>query len=148
MTQYYGKPSYLRYPAALERAEPSLAPSVDAQARCDAIQAEFRAGAQRKSIRREPPPKPRSAVPTDDVLNLRLAEELEYARRMLDLMGDALTADPSMLVRHGVALQSVDVVGQIIGYIAAAVRSSDPAGAVEHIGMADLRGRLTRTSIA
>jgi hypothetical protein len=52
-----------------------------------------------------------------------------------------------VLMRHGVALQSVDIVGQILGHIATVVRSSDPAGAVEQIGMADLKGRLTRTKI-
>jgi hypothetical protein len=125
----------------------TIAPSPDAQARCDAIQADYRAAGQRRSIRREAPPLPRCAIPTDDLLSLRLAEELDYARRMLDLMGDALTADSMVLMRHGVALQSVDIVGQILGHIATVVRSSDPAGAVEQIGMADLKGRLTRTKI-
>ena len=97
--------------------------------------------------RREPPPLPKALIPTDDLLSLRLAEELDYTRRLLDQMGDALTADPSVLMRHGVSLQSIDIVGQILGHIAAIVRSSDPAGAVEHVGMADLRGRLKRTSI-
>lgn len=90
---------------------------------------------------------PAALVPTDDPLNLRLAEELEFARRRLDLMGDALAADPAMLARHGVSLQQVDIVGQILGYIASVIRSSDPPGAVERIGMAELKGRLLRRSI-
>ncbi|MEO7636423.1 MAG: hypothetical protein ABIS16_02135 [Sphingomicrobium sp.] len=87
-------------------------------------------------------------VPTDDKLDLRLAEELDYARRMLDSMGDSLSADPTVVVRHMVSLQSVDIIGQILGHIAAVVRSSDPQGAVERIGMGDLKARLTRRSIA
>ncbi len=47
-----------------------------------------------------------------------------------------------------VSLQSVDIIGQILGHIAAVVRSSDPQGAVERIGMGDLKARLTRRSIA
>ena len=120
------------------------------QARCDAVQAEFRAeqaAPQRRSIRRDPPPLPRALVPTDDPLQLRLAEELEYARRTLDVMGDTLAADPNVVSRHLVALQSVDILGQLLGHIASVVRSSDPHGAVERIGMGELKARLTRRSI-
>lgn len=81
-------------------------------------------------------------------MKLRLAEELEYARRMLDTMGDDFSADPAMLMCHSVALQSIDVVGQILGHIANVVRSSNPDQAVDRIGMCELKGRLKRTSIA
>ena len=101
----------------------------------------------RKSIRREAPPIPAALVPTDDALRQRLAEELEYARRMLDIMGDALASDPSVVMRHATSLQSVDIVGQMIGHIANVIRSSDPEGAVELIGMAELKARLQRRSI-
>jgi hypothetical protein len=90
---------------------------------------------------------PDALVPTDDRLRLRLAEEIEYARRMLDVMGDALTSDRAVVVRHGTALQSVDIVGQMLGHIANVVRSSDPEGAVDLIGMAELKARLQRRSI-
>ena len=128
------------------------------QARCDAIQAQFRAEQsarpsirreppERPSIRRGPPPLPPALVPTEDLLSLRLAEELEYAQRMLEQMGDALAGDPGTLMRHTVSLQSVDIVVQIMGHIAAVIRSSDPSGAVDRIGMAELKGRLLRQSI-
>ena len=131
---YYGVPSHLtRSPA---------------QTRCDAIQAEFRSDDNpRRSIRREPPPVPPALVPSDDQLKLRLAEELEYARRMLDAMGDELSADMAVVMRHSVALQSVDIIGQMLGHIATVVRSSDPAGAVELIGMCELKARLTRAKL-
>lgn len=150
MAGYYGAPAHLTNSAAQHKpatkASP-IAPATDAQARCDAIQAEFRAEGKRRSIRRDPPPTPRALVPTDDALQLRLAEELDYARRMLDQMGDALTCDPAVLARHGVSLQAIDIVGQIMGHVASVIRSSDPPGAVERIGMAELKGRLTRQSI-
>ena len=127
---YFGAPAHLR------------------QARCDAIQAEYRAEqGQRRSIRRDPPPLPPALVPTDDVLRIRLAEELDYARRMLDSMGDTLSADPNVVSRHMVSLQSVDIVGQLLGHVASVIRSSDPDGAVERIGMCELKARLTRSSI-
>ena len=137
---YFGAPAHLR------------------QARCDAIQADFRAEQRetpsilrepepRKSIRRNPPPLPPALVPTDDALTLRLAEELEYARRMIEAMGDTLSSDPQLVMRHMVSLQSVDIVGQILGHVANVIRSSDPAGAVDRIGMCELKARLTRTRI-
>jgi hypothetical protein len=138
MTEYFGAPAHLR---ADQRH------MVRAQQRCDAIQADFRAKPQRPSIRRDAPPLAPAIQPTDDGLKLRLAEELDYARRMLDSMGDEFSSDPALLMRHSVPLQSIDIVGQILGHIAAVVRSSDPDGAVDRIGMCELKARLLRTSI-
>lgn len=138
MSGYYGAPAHLKKsPAAAQ----------GAQERCDAIQAEFRATGERRSIRREAPPLPSSRVPTDDPLKLRLADELDYVRRMLDVMGDQLSADMGVLMRHGVSLQTVDIAGQILGHIASIVRSSDPDGAVENIGMCELKARLKKQAI-
>jgi hypothetical protein len=124
--------NYIGVPAHLRRA----------QAICDSIQQEFRAeqdGSEKRSIRREnAPPIDPALVPTDDELRLRLAEELEYARRMLDAMGDELTADMNVVMRHAVALQSVDIVGQMLGHIAAVTRSAAPERAVQRIGMCEL----------
>ena len=129
------------------------------QARCDIIQAQFRAEQQaRPSLRREPAPRPSirrenppplapALVPTDDVLKLRLAEELDYVRRIIENMGDTLSSDPNLVMRHMVSLQSIDIVGQILGHVANVVRSSDPEGAVDRIGMCELKGRLKRQSI-
>jgi hypothetical protein len=133
---YFGAPAHLR----------QLPRVVSAQSRVDAIQAEFRSepARERPSIRRDPPPPPPVAPPTDDELQLRLAEELDYARRMIETLGDTLSADAALLMRHMVEVQSIDIVGQMLGHIANVVRSSDPAGAVHRIGMGDLKARLTR----
>jgi hypothetical protein len=121
--------------------------AIDRQAECDAVQAQVRASAPRP-LRRDPPPSVAALVPTDDPLRLRLAEELAYARRMLDAMGEALSGDPGVVSRHLVTIQSIDTFGQLLTHIANVISSSDPHGAVERIGMADLKARLTRTSIA
>lgn len=151
MSEYFGAPEHLRKAQAQPQAQ---TPSV--QEWCDTIQAQFRAEQQthpsvrrepppeRKSIRREAPPSAAALVPTTDPLKLRLADELDYARRMLDAMGDSLSADPLVIGRHMTSLQTVDIAGQILGHIAAVIRSSDPAGAVDKIGMCDLRARLKR----
>lgn len=132
---YYGAPAHLR----------------GAQARCDSIQAEFRAepeGCQpdRCNGRGNVPPVDPALVPCDDPLRLRLADELDYARRMLDSMGDELAADMGVVMRHAVALQAIDIVGQMIGHIATVTRSSAPERAVQRIGMCELKARLTRKS--
>ena len=119
-----------------------------AQIRCDAIQAEFRSEkTERRSIRREPPPRPPELAPTDNVLMVRLAEELDYARRMIETMGDTLSADVAVISRHAMALQSIDIAGQLLGHVANVIRSSDPTAAVDRIGMGELKARLTRSSM-
>lgn len=129
---YFGTPAHLRR----------------AQAAVDAVQAEFRAeraAPEKRSIRRDKvPPLDPALVPTDDQLRLRLADELDYARRLLEAMGDDLSSDMAMVMRHAVALQSVDIIGQMLGHIAAVTRSSAPDRAVQRIGMGELKGRLTR----
>jgi hypothetical protein len=45
-----------------------------------------------------------------------------------------------------VALQSVDIICQILGHVAKVVSSDDRNEAVRRIGMDDLRGRLLRLS--
>lgn len=67
---------------------------------------------------------------------------------MLDIMGDQLSADLEVLVRHGVSLQTVDIAGQILGHIANIVRSDHPDSAVERIGMCELRARLEKQKVA
>lgn len=129
---YFGAPAHLRREQQI----------------CDAIQAEFRAeqsNSENGSIRRaDAPPLDPAHVPTDDELRLRLSEELDYARRMLDAMGDELSADLAVVMRHGVALQTVDIVGQMLGHIANVTRAAAPELAVEKIGMCELKARLTR----
>ena len=76
-------------------------------------------------------------------LDLLLAEELDQARRMLEQMGDELALDAVVVTEHGLALQAVDIVGQMIGHIANVVRAEDRAAAVERIGMCELKTKLS-----
>ena len=97
-----------------------------------------------RPLRRDPPVRQAPSPPSEDVLHIRLGEELDYVRRLLDIMGDQLSGDPILLRRHGVALQSIDRMGQILGHVGKIIRSSDPHLAVDAIGMVDLKARLTR----
>ena len=98
----------------------------------------------RKPLRRDGPARAAPPPESEDALNIRLGEELDYVRRMLEVLGDQLSGDPILIRRHAVALQSLDIVGQILGHVGNVVRSSDPHAAVEDIGMGDLRARLMR----
>ena len=75
-------------------------------------------------------------------LERRLADELDQARRMLVEMGDELAMNDEVVAEHGVALQAVDIVGQMLGHIATVVRAADRDAAVERIGMCELKARL------
>jgi len=126
----------------------AAAEAADHKSRGDVIAAEFGGQAsERRSIRRDPPPLTAALSPTDDRLRLRIAEELEYARRMLTVMGDELAGNPAVIARHATALQSFDIVGQMLGHLAAVIRSSDPEEAVERVGMTELKARLSRRSL-
>ena len=113
------------------------------QADCDAIIAAARRDPERPNIFRDvAPPKP--LEPSEDIVELRLAEEIDYARRLLDAVSDRLIADPIILARHQTTLQSFDIVGQLLGHLAKVTGSKDKHEAINRIGMQELKARLTR----
>jgi len=79
-------------------------------------------------------------------LDLLLAAELDHARDMLVMMGDELANDFAVVSRHGVPLQAIDIVSQMLGHIANVVRADDRDQAVTAIGMCDLRAKLARAA--
>jgi hypothetical protein len=113
------------------------------QSECDAIVAAARENGARPSILRDFTPPP-PLLPTEDIVETRLAEEIEYARRLLDAVSDRLIADPFILARHETTLQSFDIVGQLLGHLAKVTGSKDKAEAIDRIGMQELRARLLR----
>ncbi|HET9427128.1 MAG TPA: hypothetical protein VFO69_02095 [Allosphingosinicella sp.] len=80
-----------------------------------------------------------SALPSLDQL---LAAELDHARDMLVMMGDELATSPAIVAEHGMALQAVDIVGQMIGHIANVIRAEDRNEAIRKIGMCELKAKL------
>ena len=76
-------------------------------------------------------------------LDLMLAAELDHARDMLVMMGDELASSPEIVAEHGMALQAVDIVGQMLGHIANVVRAEEPREAIECIGMCELKTKLS-----
>ena len=60
-----------------------------------------------------------------------------------DAMGDELSSDMGVVMRHAVALQTVDIVGQMLGHIANVVRADNPRQAIDRIGMCELKAKLS-----
>lgn len=115
------------------------------QRRVDAIQAEARANpVSGRALRSGGAP---ATQPLVSDLDARLADELGYVQRLLEGLGDELIADLLLIQRHGKSLQSLDLVGQILGHVSAILRADDKAAVVEDIGMEDLRARLKRKAI-
>ncbi len=115
------------------------------QRRVDSIQAEARADPPAGRSLRAPEATPAPVLSPD--LDKRLADELGYVQRLLEGLGDELIADLLLIQRHGKSLQSLDLVGQVLGHVSAILRADDKAAVVEEIGMEDLRARLKRKAI-
>ena len=114
------------------------------QADCDAIQAAARRDGVTKSILRSDFTPPPPLEPTEDMIEGRLAQEMEYAQRLLELVGDRFIADPLILQRHETTMQSFDIIGQLLGHLAKVIGSKDKMEAIDRIGMQELRARLKR----
>jgi PilZ domain len=115
------------------------------QRRVDAIQADARANpVTGRDLRSSEPP---ATHPVALNLDSRLADELGYVQRLLEDLGDELIADLLLIQRHGKSLQSLDLVGQILGHVSTILRAEDKAAVVEDIGMEDLRARLKRKAL-
>ncbi len=81
----------------------------------------------------------RALTPLDHLL----AAELDHARDLLVMMGDELAMTPEIVAEHGLAIQAVDIVGQMLGHIANVVRAENRSEAIDRIGMCDLKAKLS-----
>jgi hypothetical protein len=81
----------------------------------------------------------RAPTPLDHLL----AAELDHARDMLVMMGDELALNRDLVAEHGMALQAIDIVGQMLAHIANVVRAEDPEAAIDRIGMCELKSKLS-----
>ncbi len=116
------------------------------QERCDEIQAEarLRPGDRiRRGTLSPAPPRPSTVL-----IDRRLAEEIDYCRRVLVAVGERLAADNLVIARHSATLQSFDVIAQMLGHLGSVVGAADRDDAVDRIGMEDLRSRIRRRSLA
>lgn len=117
----------------------------EAQHQADAAFAAAR-GTVRKPLFRPPPPKPEPLALSDDIVDTRLAEEIDYIRRMVNALGDKLAADPIVLQRHAQTMQSFDLIAQMLGHVATVTQTIDRKAAIERV-MPEMRARLGRRSL-
>lgn len=115
------------------------------QQRADSIAADARCTPL--SIRRPPPVPPPPLEASREQWALRVAEEILYARRLLELTGDRLVADPTMAARHGATLQSFDIVAQMLGHLSTIVAAEDRDEAIGRVGLGEMRARLLRRGL-
>ena len=73
-----------------------------------------------------------------------MAEELELIVRQLEQLGGTLAADPILLHRHAVQLQSIDLIKQVLGHLGRIAGAGDKAAAVERVTLSELKARLKR----
>ena len=116
----------------------------DHQREVDAVQAQIRAdiaAGRRSFFKPTAPPLPERS---DDVLDQRMAEELALVVRQLEQLGGMLAADPILLHRHAVQLQSIDLIKQVLGHLGRIAGAGDKAAAVEAVTLSELKARLKR----
>jgi hypothetical protein len=109
------------------------------QLRVDRIQAAVRSGAALPvDTATQPAP-----VVEAGALDRRIAGELAELKRVLDQVGETLSDDIDVLMRHEQTLQQFDIAMQTIQYLADLMAAPDRAKAVAEVPMHDLRSRLS-----
>ena len=117
------------------------------QREVDAIQAAIRAegGVVRPPLFKPAAPRPK---PSPNLIDHRVAEELEAIARRLELLGGALASDPILLQRHATQLQAVDLIQQLLCQLSQVVATEEKEKAVALITLSELKARLQRKPLA
>lgn len=67
------------------------------------------------------------------------AEDLRQVARLLDILGDALAGDPTIVVKHGIQLQNLDIAVQTLATLAETIDIKGSEGGERLDRLADLR---------
>lgn len=113
------------------------------QQQVDLAQAKIREdlASGRRSLFKPAPSRPGRS---EDVLEERIAEELELIVRQLGQVGDVLSNDPILLHRHAAQLQSIDLMQQKLRHLGSIVAAADKGMAADQVTLSNLKARLTR----
>ncbi|TMM47141.1 PilZ domain-containing protein [Qipengyuania marisflavi] len=110
------------------------------QLRVDKIQAALRdGGAVPAALARPAPPPPAPTKPVD----LVVAQELARLKEVLDAIALELSEDMDVLMRHGEALQNLDIASATVESLEQVLSAEDVIKAIAEVPMKDLRDRLS-----
>lgn len=76
------------------------------------------------------------------------AEDLLSVAQLLDSLGDALASDPTLIVRHGIALQNLDIAMQTLTALAQIMKVDAPADAASIARLNELRRSCAEANLA
>ena len=107
----------------------------DGQRRVDRVLERARAGA---------PLPTQEEVPDHATLVNRLIEEIGFAERLFEAVGEALAEIPEVVAGSAMQLQSIEIGCKILRNAADLLKSEDKAAAVHRIGLHDMKARLLR----
>ncbi len=110
------------------------------QLRVDEIQAAVRSGAALPAATLVAKP----AVPETSLLS-RLAAEFAFLEKTLAAVAEHLSYDPHVLMRHGEALQKIDIATASLASLTDVASAGDPEEAIARIAMHDLKSRMSGT---
>lgn len=99
------------------------------QQRVDQVVNEAKAGAGQFDIAAQP----------NAITPLLTADDLRRVSRLLEVLGDALAADPTFVAKHGLQLQNLDIALQILAVMAETIESDDVGYAAGLARLAELR---------
>lgn len=111
------------------------------QLRVDEIQAAVRSGIALPAA----PLAPEPAAAPDRALLARLAAEFAFLEKALAAAAEQLSDDVNVLMKHGGALQEIDIAAACLKELADVASARDPEEAITRIAMHDLRSRMSGT---
>lgn len=83
-----------------------------------------------------------SRSPLSHKLRMKIADELDCARKEIEQLGGLLCSDPDLVAAHMTSLQALDMIGQQQLALAAILRADDPQAAIAGTTLEQLRKRL------
>lgn len=119
----------LRFDSPISVQDWMASPVSHQQQRVDRVVAVVKSGALPPKMPVEPP----ATTPE------HAAQDLQRVSRLLEMLGDELASDPTVVAKHGIHLQNLDIALQTLTAIAGAIRSKGPADAANIARLDELR---------
>jgi hypothetical protein len=86
-------------------------------------------------------------LPSADILEQRIAEELALVERQLEYLMSVLLQEPAFRLRYSSFQSAIEAMRRNVGEIGRILGSEDKDAAVDRLAGPELKGRLRRTAI-